>query len=209
MEKAEAEDSIEMAAEDNRTVPASGGGSGSGSGLASSRGGTSSAASGGASSGTAGVSAPAGGGSQSGGNAPAGGRPSAGSAGAGNGGGADANELSKTKNWSTPGNQSLMLNESGVRLSKGSQTRINVMENGIRGIGKGDMILSAEDICWESHEYLHGGKGVYIAEKPGQQHPAAAGCRPHEGGGCLHKEPGERPASYPDRGRCCSSAGHV
>ena len=84
-----------------------------------------------------------------GGSVPAGAGTRTGSQRVGKGGGPDAGGLSGTKNWSTPGSQSLVLNGPGICLSNGSRSRVSVMENGIRVCAKGGMVLSAEDACLE------------------------------------------------------------
>lgn len=54
--------------------------------------------------------------------------------------------LSKTKSWTTPGNQKLILNGSGVSLSNKKQTRVSVNGSGIHISSSGNLTLETGDI---------------------------------------------------------------
>ena len=59
---------------------------------------------------------------------------------------AESQPLAKTKSWTTPGNQKLILNGSGVSLSNKKQTRVSVNANGINISSSGNLSLDTGDI---------------------------------------------------------------
>ncbi len=65
---------------------------------------------------------------------------------AGGDGQATSQPLSKTKSWTTPGNQKLILNGSGVSLSNKKQTRVSVNGSGIHISSSGNLTLETGDI---------------------------------------------------------------
>jgi len=65
---------------------------------------------------------------------------------AGGVGQATSQPLSKTKSWTTPGNQKLILNGSGVSLSNKKQTRVSVTGSGINISSSGNLSLETGNI---------------------------------------------------------------
>ncbi|MBE5988916.1 MAG: hypothetical protein E7250_14430 [Paenibacillaceae bacterium] len=65
---------------------------------------------------------------------------------AGGDGQATSQPLSKTKSWTTPGNQKLILNGSGVSLSNKKQTRVSVTGSGINISSSGNLSLETGNI---------------------------------------------------------------
>jgi hypothetical protein len=65
---------------------------------------------------------------------------------AGGDGLAASQPLSKTKSWTTPGNQKLILNGSGVSLSNKKQTRVSVNGSGIHISSSGNLTLETGDL---------------------------------------------------------------
>ncbi|HEX3075528.1 MAG TPA: hypothetical protein VHQ24_01530, partial [Lachnospiraceae bacterium] len=69
--------------------------------------------------------------------------------------------LSKTKSWTTPGSQKLILNDGGISLSNSKQSRISVSGSGITVRSPGSLTLETEEILgtgknlkFEASEYV-------------------------------------------------------
>ncbi|WP_207706008.1 contractile injection system protein, VgrG/Pvc8 family, partial [Clostridium sp. HBUAS56010] len=72
--------------------------------------------------------------------------------------------ISKTKSWTTPGNQKLVLNESGVSLSNGKQTRLSVTGGGIHISSSGNLSLETEEILGHGKNVeMKAGEYVWIS----------------------------------------------